>query len=78
MVKKVIAVVLTIVVLGYAIPMLWPLFIDTDTLIQAIEGADSATEVLQLGWPVALFIIAIGVVISVIYYAFRKFKVIGK
>lgn len=78
MAKKVILVIVTAVVLGFLVPMLWPMFLETNTAMQEIAGEDIATQFLQAVWPLALLIVAIGIAVGFIFYALRKFNVIGK
>jgi len=78
MAERVVKIVVTAVMLGALLPVLWPMILDTNTAIQAIEGEDSATQFLQATWPLGLLIVGIAVAVGFIFYALRKFKVIGK
>ena len=78
MIKKVIGVILVIIVLGALLPVLWPMLVDTDTDIQAIEGGGAITGFLQAMWPIALIVVGIGIGAGIIYYALKKFGVAGK
>lgn len=77
MLKKVITVLVIVVALGALIPTLWPMFTDTDTQIQALNGTDTATGFLQTSWPIALLIIGLAIGIGVLFYALKKFGIMG-
>jgi hypothetical protein len=61
------------VVVGALIPALWPMFVATDTAIQALSDGSSMTDFLQVMWPISLIVIAIGIAVALIYYALKKF-----
>jgi len=69
--------VLAVVILGVMLPALWPMLLDSITNINAIEGSDTATAFLKVGWPIAILVIGVGVVAGLIFYALRQFGVIG-
>ena len=81
MLKKVLGVVLVVVVLGALLPVLLPLFFDTATDIETVASnatyAAYGAPVLGTMWPIMLTIIILGVAAGVIFYALRKFGVIG-
>lgn len=78
MVGKVVSVILLIVVLGAIVPALWPVMQDTDTDIQALNATGStSTAFLQTVWPIVLLVIGIGVAAGLIFYALRRFGVLG-
>ena len=79
MVGKVVSVILLIIVLGAIVPALWPVMQDTDTDIQALNATGStSTAFLQTIWPIVLLVIGIGVAAGLIFYALRKFGVLGQ
>jgi len=75
--QGVLLTVLAIVILGVLIPALWPMMLDSTTQINAINGTDTATTFLKVGWPIAILVIGIGIVVAVIFFALRQFGVIG-
>lgn len=77
MIKKVVYIVLMFVVLGALVPVLWPLFVGTDTDVQAMTETDDATVFLQTLWPIILIVVGLGFVAGLVFYALRKFKVMG-
>ena len=78
MTKKIVGVILLVVVLGAIIPALWPTMTSTDTDIQALNATGStATSFLQTIWPIVLLVIGIGVAAGLVFYALRKFGVLG-
>ena len=78
MAKKLIMVAVTMVVMGILVPVFWPMILDTNDAIQAIEGADAATAFLKAVWPIGVLVVGIGIAVGLIMYALRKFGVIGK
>lgn len=77
MVRRFVTVVLSIVLLGALVPVLWPLFVGTDTDIQAMTETDDATVLFQTIWPIALLVIGVALAAGVVFYALRKFKVMS-
>lgn len=75
--KTLITAVIGIVIFGALIPVLFPLITDSDTAIQALTGTDDGTVMLQTMWPILLVICGIGVPVGVLYFALRKFGLIG-
>jgi hypothetical protein len=73
----VILTVVTIVVLGAIVPSLWPMMTATSESIAALNGTDVGTVFLKSGWPVAILIIGIGIVVALIYFALRQFGILG-
>lgn len=73
MIKKIVSVVILFCVLGALVPVLWPMFVGTDTDIQAMTETDDATVFLQTVWPIVLLVMGIGVGAGLIYYGVRKF-----
>lgn len=69
---------MVLVVLGALIPILWPLMDTTNTDIQAMNGTSTITTFLQTMWPIVLLIIGIGICAGLVFFALRKFGVIGK
>lgn len=78
MVKQVVAVIVMIVVLGTLIPVLWPMMTDTSADIAALNGTDAGTGFMKTAWPIVLVIIGIGIAAGLIFFALRKFGVMGK
>lgn len=76
--KGLIAGVIGVVIFGALIPVLFPLITDSDTAIQALTGTDDGTVMLQTLWPILLVVSGVGIAVGVIYYALRKFGVMGK
>lgn len=72
--KGIISGVVGVVVLGTAIPVLWPLFAGSDTAIQAMTETDSGTTTIQAFWPILVLIGGIGLVVGVIYMVMKRFK----
>lgn len=76
--KKVLFPLLAIIVLGIAIPSLWPTFTGTATGIAALNGTDAGTTFVKLGWPIVLVIIGIAIMATVIVFAVRRFRGLGR
>ena len=72
-----ISVVVVLIVLGTAIPVLWPLATATSDNITAMTGTDAGTTTIQAFWPVILLVIGMGVAVGLIVYGLRKFGLIG-
>lgn len=78
MTKKVVSVILLVVVLGAIIPALWPTMTATTDDIAALNATGStATSFLQTIWPIVLLVIGIGVAAGLVFYALRRFGVLG-
>lgn len=73
----IIMTIMAIVVVGVLLPALWPMMQESSTNIAAINGTDTATGFLKTGWPIAIFLVGVGIVIALIYFALRQFGVIG-
>jgi chromate transport protein ChrA len=69
--------IVTIVILATLIPAFWPMLTDSTANIQAINGTDTATVFLKTGWPIAILLVGIGIVVALIYFALKQFGVIG-
>jgi len=79
MIKKVIAVVLVVIVLGALIPVLFPMMLNTQSAITGnITGEDAGSLMIVAFWPILLIIIGIGIAAALIFYALRKFGVIKR
>ena len=73
----IILTVVTIVVLAALLPAFWPMLTDSTATINAINGTDTATVFLKTGWPIAILLVGIGIVVALIYFALRQFGVLG-
>lgn len=73
--KAIVGTVVAVVILGTAIPVLWPLIADSDTDIQAMNGTDDGTAFIQTFWPIAILIGGIGLAVGVVYLIMKKFRV---
>lgn len=73
----VVIVALVIIVLGALLPVLWPMLQATTTNITAIAGTDAPTQFLKTMWPIALLVTGLGIVVAIVFYALRKFGVLG-
>lgn len=67
-------VVITLAILGAAIPVLWPIAANT-TAIDAMSGTDQGTAMIQTFWPIVLLVIGLGLVVGLVIYGMRRFKV---
>lgn len=72
--KAIIGVTVTVVVLGTAVPVLWPLFAGSDTDIQAMTETDSGTVFIQTFWPILILIGGIGLVVGIVYMVMKRFR----
>lgn len=73
--KSIITVTVTVVILGTAVPVLWPLFAGSDTDIQAMTETDSGTVFIQTFWPILILIGGIGLVVGIVYMVMRRFNI---
>lgn len=73
-----ITIVVVLLVLGTAIPALWPLATGTSTNITAMSGTDAGTTTIQAFWPIALMVVGLGLGVGIIMYALKKFGLMGK
>lgn len=69
-------VVVVLVVLGTAVPVLWPLAANT-TAIDAMTGTDVGTTTIQSFWPVILLVVGLGLAVGLIVFGMRKFGLWG-
>lgn len=69
-------VVVVMVVMGSAIPVLWPVA-SNSTAINAMSGTDAGTTTIKSFWPIILLIIGIGLAVGLIVMALRKFGLLG-
>ncbi len=72
-----IGIVVVLIVLGTAIPVLWPMAADTSDNIAAMSGTDSGTSMIKAFWPIALLVIGLGIAIGVIVLGLKKFGLLG-
>lgn len=77
MLVALIGVIVVLIVLGYTIPVLWPIAVATSTNITAMSGTDSGTIMIQTFWPVILMVVGLGVAVGLIVFALRKFGLLG-
>lgn len=77
MLKGIITIVISVVVLGAAVPVLWPMIADSDTEIQAMTGTDEGTGFIQKFWPVMILIGGIGLGVGILLMVMKKFKLGG-
>lgn len=76
-VKGLVGGVIGLVIFGALIPVLFPLITASDTDIQALTGTDDGTVMLQTLWPILLIVCGVGIAVGVIYYALKRFRVMG-
>lgn len=69
--------VVVLIVLGTAIPALWPTAANTTNSINAMAGTDSGTAMIKAFWPIALLVIGLGLAVGVIIYGLNKFGLFG-
>lgn len=74
MLKKFIGGAIGVVIIGTAIPVLWPMIAESDTNIQAMTGTDVGTTTLQSWWPILLPIAAIAIGAMVVFFVIKKFR----
>lgn len=72
-----IGVAVVMLVLGTAVPVLWPLVADTSDNITAMTGTDVGTTTIQALWPIILLVIGLGIAVGLIIYALKRFNIIG-
>lgn len=75
-VKKTVYIILAVVILGFCLPVLWPLLQDAADAIAALSGG-AETDILQAIFPVALVILAIGIAAGLIFWGLKQFGVVG-
>lgn len=76
--KGLIVVAVVLVVLGSAIPVLWPLVTGTTANITSMAGTDSGTELIQAFWPIIILVIGLGIAVGLIMYGLKKFGIGSK
>ena len=72
----VLIVAITLVVLGAAIPVVWPMLQETETDIAALNesaGATAATNFLESMWPIVILIVGLGIVVALIWFGLKRF-----
>jgi len=67
------AVLVTVVLLAYSIPILWPILTTASANITAMTGTDEGTAAIQAFWPMILLFIGLGVAVAIIVYVYRRF-----
>ena len=79
LVKSILISLLVIVVLGYALPAIFPTFIGTTTQISGnITGADAGSTLIRTGWPIVLVIIGLAIAVGVIIWAIKRVSIFSK
>jgi hypothetical protein len=73
-----IIVIVVMIVLGSAIPALWPLLTATSANITAMAGTDAGTATIKAFWPVIILVVGLGVAVGLIVYGLKKFGLLGK
>ena len=68
------AVMITLIVLGSAIPVLWPLIASSGENITAMTGTDQGPVFIQTFWPIVLMLIGLGIAVGLIIFAIKKFR----
>lgn len=78
MIKKVLAVILVVVVIGALIPVLLGLLFDTAEPISSmnVTASPAAGGLLQTMWPIVIMIIIIGIAAGLVFYGLKRFNVI--
>lgn len=75
--KRIVYLILSIVVMGMLLPVIFPMMTDTDTDIQAMNATGSEpTAFLQTAWPIVLLVIGLVVVLAIIMWAVNKLGII--
>lgn len=72
-----IGVAVVLIVLGTAIPVLWPLAANSSVAIAAMEGTDAGTTTIQGFWPIILLVVGLGIAVGLIVYALKRFGLLG-
>lgn len=67
-------VMVILIVLGSAIPVLWPLIVSSGDNISSMTGTDSGTSLIQAFWPIILLLVGLGVAVALIIFAIKKFR----
>jgi hypothetical protein len=75
--RGILLVVLTIVILGALIPVVWPLMQDSTAAVGNITGSDPATIFLKTLYPVAILVVGFGIVAALIFFALKSFGIVG-
>lgn len=68
-------VVIIMLVMSYAVPVLWPLVVTASANVTAMSGSDGGTTIMKALWPVALLMVGLGVGIGLIIFALRQLDV---
>lgn len=68
-------VIVIVLVMSYAVPVLWPLATTAAANVTAMTGTDGGTTIMKALWPVALLMIGLGVGIGMIIYALRQLSI---
>lgn len=67
-------VMVTLIVLGSSVPVLWPIIASSGDNITAMTGTDQGTVFIQTFWPIVLMLVGLGVAVGLIIFAIKKFK----
>lgn len=70
-------VLLLIIVIGTIVPVIWPMFVATDTDVQAMTETDDATVTLQSLYPIMLVVVGILIAAGLVFYGLRQFHLIN-
>lgn len=73
--KLLIALVGTIavlIVMGYAIPILWPLATTASANITAMSGTDAGTSTVKAFYPIVMVIVGLGMGVGIIIFGLKK------
>jgi hypothetical protein len=77
--KKVLGLILTFIVLGCALPALWPMLgtVTEDVTSMNVTG-DAGGALIKTVWPVGLLLMGIGIAVALILFTLKKFGSLGR
>lgn len=76
--KGLIVTVIVLIIIGSAFPVIWPMVTgDVTDNITAMSGTDAGTSMFQSFWPIVLMVVGIGIAAGLVFYALRKFGLLG-
>lgn len=73
-----ISVVVVLIVLFYAIPIIWPVAVTASENMTSMSGTDEGTTIMKAFVPIILLVIGLGLAVALIVYAIRKFGIMGR